>query len=244
MRAARVVTALTDDQAARVRAAFPDRADVVRVVPHGVDVAGPRDAAYLAAHGVSPGEPTVVHVAGLRREKGFPECWDLADALHAAVPALRYVHAGPVLDPAFAEPAERWFAERPWAVRLGGVPRDRVLDAVAAATFTLHTSVVEGLSNALLESMALGVPALARDIPATRAAVLDGVSGLTFRTDAEAVAAALRLTGDSALRARLSANALRTVAERFSVAAETRGYLDAYAAALDRRRCETAPGGA
>jgi glycosyltransferase involved in cell wall biosynthesis len=231
VRAARVVTTLTSDQAARVSSAFPALAGEIRVVPHGVDVVGPRDPAFLARHGVAPDEPVVVHVAGIRREKGFPECWSLVDAMRAAVPGLRYVHAGPVLDPKLADETDAAFAARPWAVRLGALARDRVLDATAGATLTLHASVVEGLSNALLESMALGVAVLARDIPATRAAVEDGVTGLTFRTDAEAAAAARRLAGDAALCARLTAAARRVVAERFSTEAETGGYLAAYAAA-------------
>lgn len=232
MRAARVVTALTDDQAAAVLAAFPDVTAEFLTVPHGVEVPGVRDPGFLAELGIAAGEPTVVHVAGIRHEKGFPECLALIDRFRDAVPALRYVHIGPVLDPSLADEADRWFAARPWALRLGGQPRARVLDAVAAATFTLHASVVEGLSNALLESMALGVPVLARDIAATRAAVVDGATGLTFVSEAAAVEAARRLVADAALRARLAAGGRDAVEARFSPAAEARGYLAAYAAAM------------
>ena len=98
--------------------------------------------------------------------------------MHAAVPALRYVQVGGVLEPDLARDADAWFAARPWALRLGAVGRDAALRALAAADASFHASVVEGLSNALLESMALGTVPVARDIPASRAAVTDGADGL------------------------------------------------------------------
>ncbi|MCE9634351.1 MAG: glycosyltransferase family 4 protein [Planctomycetes bacterium] len=206
------------------------------VVPHGIDVEGPRDAAARASFGVPPGVPVVVHVAGVRHEKGFPEVFDVIDAARATVPSLQYVHVGPVLDGALVPVSDAWFASRPWAFRLGSLTRDRVLDVIAGATCTLHASTTEGFSNALLESMALGVAPIARDIPASRAAVDDGVNGLLFRDDVEAVNRLVRVITDTRLRARLGSAARVSVATRFSPEAETQRYLDVYRGARDGRR--------
>lgn len=222
---AAAVTTLTGDEARRVREAFPDLRAVVEVVPHAVEVPAIDRAAARRELGHGERDVVVTHVAGIRRVKGFPEVWALADALRAAVGDLRYLHVGAVLEPDLGAAADAWFAARPWAIRLGAVDRDAALRALAAADASLHASFVEGLSNALLESMALGVVPVARDNPASRAAVTDGADGLLFRDDAGAVAAVLRLLGDEGLAARLSAAARGTVAARFSPAAEIAGYL-------------------
>lgn len=50
----------------------------------------------------------------------------------------------------------------------------------------------EGVSNALLEAQAMGLPAVVSDIPGNRAVVIHGVNGLVVRTgDADALAEAL-----------------------------------------------------
>ncbi|MCG3133948.1 MAG: D-inositol-3-phosphate glycosyltransferase [Planctomycetes bacterium] len=231
VRSARVVTVLTDDQAARVRAAFPDLAAAVRVVPHGVDVSGASPAGVRARLGIPEDARMLAHIAGIRPEKGFPEAWGSVDAARAACPGFYYVHAGPLIDASLGAGAERWFAERTWARRLGSIPRERALDVVAAADATLHASRVEGLSNALLESLALAVPVIARDIPATRFVVTDGCEGRIFRDDASLAAALSDILCDCASRREMSAAALAT-ASRFSVAAETAGYVAAFRDAM------------
>jgi glycosyltransferase involved in cell wall biosynthesis len=230
-----VVTTLSEHEAERVRESFPAMRARVAVVPHAVTVPPIDRAAARVALGLPHDAPVVAHVAGIRRVKGFPSAWVLADALRGAVPSLRYVHAGAVLEADLSPAADAWFAARPWALRLGEVPRERALAALAAADISLHASLVEGLSNALLESMALGTVPAARDIPASRAAITDGVDGLLFRDDASAVAAVRRLLGDADLARRLADAARRTVAARFSPAAEIAGYLRAHAEALAGR---------
>lgn len=226
-----VVTTLTEDQRDRVIRSFPAAAPRVVVVPPAVIVDGPRDAAVRATLGVAASAPLVVHAAGIRAEKGFPAAWDIADAAHAALPDLRYVHAGPLLDAALGAAADAWFAARPWAIRLGAAPRGLVLDVTAAATCSLHASTVEGLSNALLESMALGTPAVAREIPASRAAIDDGVTGILFDDVAGAVRGIVRCHNDRAAARAIGDAARRAAAARFSPAAETASYLAVYALA-------------
>ena len=105
-------------------------------------------------------------------------------------------------------------------VRYAGPTSDAGLFHRAADVFVLP-SITEGLSNALLESQAHGVPAVVSAISGNLEVVRDGENGLTFPAgDAAALAGALsRLLEDPALRARLGA-AGRTRAEKdFSVEA-------------------------
>lgn len=232
--AASGITVLTDDQARRVTAAFPTCAPRLRVVPHSVSVPEmSRDAARTSL-GLAPAARVLSHVAGVRREKGFPGVLALLDQMHAALPDVQYLHAGAVLDADLAAPFAAWLAARPWARSLGESGRETALAVLAASDVSLHASIDEGLSNALLESLALGVPPVARATGAMRAAVTHEHDGLLFADDTEALAAVRSLLEDPALHARLSAAGRETVARRFTPECERDGYVAAFRAALAR----------
>lgn len=76
----------------------------------------------------------------------------------------------------------------------------------------------EGISNALLEYMALGRPVVATRCPGNEETVSDGVSALLVDNDPRQVAdAILRLLGDPALCAGMGAAGLGRVREHFSL---------------------------
>jgi len=98
-------------------------------------------------------------------------------------------------------------------VFLGDVADTSVVHA--AADFEILASVQEGLSNALLEAMAAGVPAIVSDSGGNPDTVADGVTGLvipTFNVDALS-AAILRLADEPETRRRFG-EAARARAER------------------------------
>jgi glycosyltransferase involved in cell wall biosynthesis len=88
----------------------------------------------------------------------------------------------------------------------------------------------EGVSNALLEAMAHGLPCIATDIPGNRDLIRDRENGLLVAPgDAEALAAAIReLVADPALRERLGRAARAFVEERFDMASVARKYAVMY----------------
>ena len=77
------------------------------------------------------------------------------------------------------------------------------------------------MSNALLEAMSFGVPAIVSDIPANTCLVTDHVNGRVVRVeDSEALAAAiLGLLADEAMRAALGSAARRTVETQYEIRA-------------------------
>lgn len=95
----------------------------------------------------------------------------------------------------------------------------------------------EGLSNALLEAMAVGLPCIASDIPPNREVLAEGSCGLLVSIeDHEAwCAAMLGVCRDAALAARLGQSARSRVEHCYSLTTVTSRYLDLYSELIPRR---------
>jgi glycosyltransferase involved in cell wall biosynthesis len=123
------------------------------------------------------------------------------------------------------------------AVRfLGWVETPRPL--YQAADLYVLASRSEGLSMALLEAMACGLPPVVSNIPGNADVVAEAENGLLVRPeDEEALAAALeRVLRDAALRARLAAAARETVERRYSADLMNRRYARLYQQVWEQRR--------
>ena len=113
----------------------------------------------------------------------------------------------------------------------GTRPRAEIAAALRGAAAFALPSLEEGMSNALLEAMAAGCPAVASAIDANRELVADGESGLLAPPgDAPALAAALRrLLEDRALAARLAAAAQERVRRQHAPAVVAAQWLELFA---------------
>jgi len=107
---------------------------------------------------------------------------------------------------------------------------------LAASDIFILPSRSEGMSNALLEAMAHGLPCIATDIPGNSDIITPEKDGLLVRLDdPQDLAAAIgRLVTDQGLRERLGRGAARTVAERYSIAGTADRYVALYTALLQR----------
>jgi len=96
---------------------------------------------------------------------------------------------------------------------------DDVLSALRQCGFFVLPSRVEGLSNALLEAMSMGVPVVVSAIPANTEVVRNGVEGIVVPVgDADALATAmLELYRAPELRVRLGMAARKRIQEEFDI---------------------------
>jgi glycosyltransferase involved in cell wall biosynthesis len=117
---------------------------------------------------------------------------------------------------------------------------DRVPELLKAMDVWVLPSVAEGLSNALLEAMATGLPVVATDTGGNPEVVVDGHSGLLFPVgdNRKLAAQLLMMQSQRELRASLGSGALQRVRREFSIDSMISKYECVYESLA---RPETAP---
>ena len=167
--------------------------------------------------GLPPEGPVGGYVGRLATEKGIRElaaAWRVVSERH---PDARLLLVGPVEDndPVPTEVLEA--LRRDPRVRMHGADWNTP-PLYAAMDVVVLPSYREGLPVVPLEASAAGVPVISSDIPGSREAVADGISGLLVPPrDEGALAGALeRYLGDPDLAARHGTEARRRAVELFS----------------------------
>ena len=222
VRAVRTADAITVNSPALIQDwAIPWGADPSRIqlIPNGVDVTGP-----LADASRQP--PVAAVVANFLPYKGHAVLIDALALTRSPLTVHLYGAAGsPLVDDLRKRAADRGVLDR--VTFREGVPDVRA--ELPTAQFAVHPSLTEGLSNAILEELAAGLPVVATDVGGNPSLITPGRNGeLVPPGDATALAAALdRLAGDPSLRARLAAQARPSVM-RYSWQACTDAHLDLY----------------
>jgi glycosyltransferase involved in cell wall biosynthesis len=182
--ALKVINRLADAWQCNSRAAFDSlveeavRADRIEILPNAVDLerlSVPAPEGRLAARlalGLPPAAPVFVSVATLFPVKDPMVLVEAAGRVRQALPDAMFllVGEGPLRASLMNRIQELRLAG---TVRLVGAQLD-VRPYLAAADIGLLTSRSEGSSNSLLEYMAMGLPSVLSDIPASRELV-DGV---------------------------------------------------------------------
>jgi glycosyltransferase involved in cell wall biosynthesis len=97
----------------------------------------------------------------------------------------------------------------------------------------VHASEVEGMSNAVLEAMTLGLPSVVVDAPGVTECHIDGETGFVVdRNPGSMVARLVQLIDDAELRLRMGSSARKRVQAQYSIAANLGRYHALYAALL------------
>jgi glycosyltransferase involved in cell wall biosynthesis len=98
----------------------------------------------------------------------------------------------------------------------GWLPQPQALTQLRRLDVFVHFSRWDGLSNAVLEAMAQGLPVVASDIPGNRDAVVHGETGFLAKSEMELLEYCLKLVGDPALRGRMGKAGQERVRREFS----------------------------
>jgi L-malate glycosyltransferase len=217
----------------------PDRVLVVR---NGIDL---RRFDALAARPVdSPlpqGGPLVAAVANLWPVKDHRTLLDAADQVRRRIPDVRFAFVG---DGPEREPLRRRIAELGLgnAVHLLGTRYDVPAILARASAFCL-SSHAEGLSNAIMEAMAAGLPVVATDAGGNAELVRDGVTGFVVPVgDGRAIARRLVELLSNGRLAREMGRSGRVAAEReLSLDAKRSAVRELYCRLLDTSAPLAAP---
>lgn len=183
------------------------------------------------------------HPAGIRPVKRNLETLLAIKNIYELRPHVRIVFAGPTLDQAytsrFQEDLEQYSAFARW---VPVIPHGAMHSAYESADVVVNASSSEGLSNALLEAIAAGLPILASDIPGNRWPVLGEFNaspcGLLFDINDrdDFVKKALKLIDDDELRSRFGKAGKERSALWPGPGEEAAGLINAYEEAIERQR--------
>jgi len=252
--------ALVQSAALRISAGFAAQADAVlapsavirgelhargvrtpiAVVPTGVDLARFRPGDRAAARrslGVADGEPLVLYVGRLDREKSVDRVLAAFERVASTVPAARLALIGQGTE---TQRLSRMAAALPVADRirfLGLRPHDTLAECYQAADVFLFASETETQGLVLAEAAACGLPAVAVDAPGCDEVVRDGETGILTKGDPAALAeAVIGLLLDPERRRAMGRRA-RELAERlFDVTLQIDRTMAVYADAVARLR--------
>ncbi|MCX5796597.1 MAG: glycosyltransferase [Elusimicrobia bacterium] len=206
-------------------------ADRVKTVHNGVELPeAPSEAERKRARlqlGLREDETLLLAMGRLDDQKGHGVLIDAVAGLKdSRKPRCAIIGDGPLRDRLLAQ------VERLGLHRLVQLPGERgdVRSWLCASDIFVLPSLWEGLPNALLEAMALGLPVAASRVDGVPEAVTDGQDGLLVAPgDPRALAKALvSLMDDPGLRRRLGQAARTRVAESFTLPAMLAGYEAAY----------------
>jgi glycosyltransferase involved in cell wall biosynthesis len=212
-------------------------------IPNGVDASRfPADLApaELTELGPAEGRELVLFAGRLDAQKRVDVLVEAFARLVARRAGARLAIAGKGPE---REGLERLARERAVADRVAflGV-RDDVPRLLRAARVLVLPSASEGISNVILEAMAVGTPVIATDVAGNRELVRHEREGLLVPVgDAAALERALeRLLGDHALATKLAGAGRARIDEEFAIERVARRYLELFDSLPERRPVSSA----
>jgi glycosyltransferase involved in cell wall biosynthesis len=185
----------------------------VQVVPNGIDtdLFRPEPQRRLKA-------PTLLSVGRLHAQKNVGYLLNLVAALKSKTEVRALIIGdGPERPGLEAIAASLGITD---SVQFSGwLPRDEVRQAYQSATFLVHSSSYEGMSNVILEALASGLPVVASQIPGNTELIQDGANGFLFDSGEDPAELADHISllfQDPANWDRLSIAARVTIEKQFS----------------------------
>jgi glycosyltransferase involved in cell wall biosynthesis len=207
------------------------RSEQIELIPNGVEVEG------LRAKTSYNGSDTtrLVYVGRLHQAKGIDTLLEALKILQSqqsmAAYQLTILGKGPLEQQLRAKTDTLGLTRQ---INFVGEVTN-VLDHLFASDIFILPSRAEGISNALLEAMALGLPCLATDVAGNRVLIKNEQNGLLVKMDdALALGGAInRLANDCLLRRKLGQAARQTVEDQYDIIAVAARYISLYRKLLE-----------
>jgi len=182
----------------------------MEILPTGIQLeqfAGGNGERFRALHNIPQTRPLLLHVGRVAFEKNISFLLRMVKQVRATVADVLFVIAGegPALQSMRREARDLGLADN--VLFVGNMNREStLLDCYRAANVKVFASRTETQGLVLLEAMALGVPVVSTAIMGTKDVLQPGCGAEVVAEDEQEFAAAVvRVLGDSALAARLSA---------------------------------------
>lgn len=198
----------------------------IRFLGNGIDITRFRSdavspdvaAAKRRELGVAPDETLVGMIGRLVRLKGYFEYMQAARLLHERGERIKFLAIGAAQDKASAVSPSELIAQHGLqdSMQFLGM-RDDIPELMAAMDVVVLASYAEGIPRVLLETAAMGKPAVGTDVRGTREVIVDGETGyLVPPRDAPALADAIgRLSSAPAQRREMGKAARRRAEAHF-----------------------------
>jgi len=191
----------------------------VYIVPTGVPLgsfdSANRDEAYMdelrLRAGVGPGQPVVLSLGRLSREKSVDVTISAMPEVIAAIPGAKLVVIGDGPDRGRLEGLAAKLGVGGSVSFLGYVPWEKINSAYSIGdVFVFASSTTETQGLAFVEAMAAGTCVIARRDASNQGILQDGQNSLLFERADQLASIITRALGDDRLRRTLAANGLKT----------------------------------
>jgi colanic acid/amylovoran biosynthesis glycosyltransferase len=232
LRSATLVHCVSDQLAAFVTERFGVEETRIRVIRPAVDTS------RFQAVERGPAEPSIVGIGRLTWVKGWPWALEALAIVRRGVPDARLVVLGEGEDRQQLEFTIRDLGLEGAVELRGQVGHEEVASVLGSASLLLSTSLSEGISNAVLEAMARGLPVVSTDVGGMAEVVEDGVNGFLVPPRSPAVTAerVVRLMHDPELRGSMGAEARRRVLARHDLDGQIEAFGRLFAEAIEGAR--------
>lgn len=175
---------------------------------------------------------------GIRPVKRSAWAIDLVESLRRATGQdIHLAVAGPVRSHDEWKKLQAKAPGHDWVHLLGEIPAAEMPLWYRCADVVLNTSLVEGVSNALMEAMACGALVMASNIVGNRHLVEDGKTGMLFDTPEELVEKLAPVFADPHSVDSIRRTAREAILRRHSLTAESDAYIELYDKCLELGGC-------
>jgi glycosyltransferase involved in cell wall biosynthesis len=115
--------------------------------------------------------------------------------------------------------------------------KENIVNFLRSSDIFILPSLAEGLSNALLEAMACGLPVVATNIGGTNEVIKNGVNGILVepKNSEQLAQAILSLMKNQKYAYRLGINARKTITEKYSLDLLSEKYVHLYCKLLKEK---------